>query len=105
MVILRRVDARYRIRDCKKLRYFLRNYHNILNTSCHMNFHNNHTRKDFTTFAKNCQIPERTAKNMLAKLCSLKDAFLLQCDESYLSGVQKTGLKDLIEERIAIINK
>ena len=65
----------------------------------------NITKNDFMAFARNCQLPEQSAKSMLAKLCSLKDAFLLQCDESYLSGVQKTGLKDLIEERIAIINK
>ena len=70
-----------------------------------MNFHNNLTRKDFITFAKNCQIPERSAENMLAKLCSLKDDFLSQCDESYLSKTQKAKLKDLIEKRIAIINK
>ena len=64
----------------------------------------NITKKDFMNFAKNCQIPEASAKNMLAKLCSLEDVFLAQCDDSYLSDEQKTKLKDLIRKRTAILN-
>ena len=65
----------------------------------------NLTHKDFMAFADNCQLPEQSTKNMLTKLCSLKDAFLLQCDASYLSETQKAKLKDLIGKRIAIMNK
>lgn len=41
---------------------------------------------------------------MLQKLCSLKDNFLNQCEESYLPDELKNNLKLLIEERISILN-
>ena len=64
----------------------------------------NITKKDFMEFSKNCQIPEQSAKNMLIRLCSLKNKFLLQCNDSYLSELQKIKMKELIEKRIDSIS-
>jgi len=60
-------------------------------------------RKDFIEFAQNCQISKKSAENMLIKLCSLKDKFLLQCDNSYLTFNQKLKMQELITERISTL--
>ena len=60
-------------------------------------------KKDFFALAQSLELPEKSAKNMLKKLCTLKEKFLEQCDESYLSAEQKAGMKELIVQRIEII--
>lgn len=60
-------------------------------------------KKDFFAFAQSLELPEKSAENMLKKLCKLKEKFLEQCDESYLSAEQKTDMKQLIVQRIEII--
>lgn len=56
-------------------------------------------RNDFVKFAENCGIPANSANAMLNKLCSLRDDFLIQCDQSYLSAELKIKTKDLIMQR------
>ena len=60
-------------------------------------------KKDFFALAQSLELPEKSAENMLKKLCTLKEKFLEQCDESYLSGEQKTDMKQLIVQRIETI--
>jgi len=60
-------------------------------------------RKDFIKFAENCDIAEKTANAMLKKLCSLRDDFLKQCDQSYLSDEIILKVKDLIMQRIGML--
>ena len=60
-------------------------------------------KKDFFALAQSLELPEKSAENMLKKLCKLKEKFLEQCDESYLSAEQKTDMKELIVQRIEII--
>lgn len=60
-------------------------------------------KKDFFAFAQSLELPEKSAENMLKKLCKLKENFLEQCDESYLSAEQKTDMKQLIVQRIETI--
>lgn len=57
-------------------------------------------KKDFYLFAEKCGISKKTSEKMIKKLCSLKEKYLAQCDESYLSNELKDRLKLLIEERI-----
>lgn len=61
-------------------------------------------KKDFKIFAKNCGIPEKSAQNMLKKMCSLKDKFIAQCEESFLPEDLKQDMKKLIENRIEILS-
>lgn len=61
-------------------------------------------KKDFYQFAERCQIPEKSAEKMMKKLCSLKEKFLEQCDESYLPEELKVRTKELIEERISVLS-
>lgn len=60
-------------------------------------------KKDFFALAKSLELPEKSAENMLKKLCALKGKFLEQCEESYLSDEQKEGMKELIIQRIETI--
>ena len=62
-------------------------------------------RKDFVEFAENCGVNAKSADAMMKKLCSLKDDFLLQCDQSYLSDDLKQKMKDLISKRIDRIQR
>lgn len=57
-------------------------------------------KKDFLQFAEQCGISKKTALNMINKICSCKEKFLILCEESYLSEEQKSKLKALIEDRI-----
>lgn len=61
-------------------------------------------KNDFKIFADHCNLPERSADNMLTTLCSLKNNFLSQCENSHLSKDNKEKMALLIEERIAIIS-
>lgn len=60
-------------------------------------------RKDFLKFAENCQFSEKSANAMLNKLYSLRNEFLMQCDNSYLSDDLKLQTKELIVQRTEII--
>ena len=53
--------------------------------------------------ADKCEITENAAKKMISKMCSLKDKFLVACEESYLPEVYIEQTKRLISERIYII--
>ncbi len=64
------------------------------------NIHKN----DFKKFAENCGITQKSAENMMNKLCSLKDRFLEQCDCSYLSDELKIKTKELIVQRTEMIS-
>lgn len=56
-------------------------------------------RKDFVKFAENCDIPVKSANAMLDKLCSLREAFLTQCDHAWLPDELKIKMRDLIMQR------
>lgn len=60
-------------------------------------------KKDFMVFAKTCGIEEKAALKMMKKLCDLKDKYLQQCDQSYLSEELKEKTKNLIIERIDVM--
>ena len=60
-------------------------------------------RKDFEAFAINSGIVRTSADKMLYKLCSLKQKFIEQCENSYLPTDLKEKLKELIVQRIAIL--
>ena len=60
-------------------------------------------RIDFVKFAENCSISVKSANDMLNKLCSLRDDFLMQCDQSYLSDELKIKTKELIMQRVGVI--
>jgi len=57
-------------------------------------------KKDFQVFANTCGIPEKAAEKMMKKLCSLKEKYMEQCEQSYLSDVLKEKMKELIVDRI-----
>lgn len=60
-------------------------------------------RNDFMNFAENCSVSVKSANAMLNKLYSLRDAFLTQCDLSYLSDELKNKTKELIMQRAGVI--
>lgn len=61
-------------------------------------------KKDFRTFAENCGISDKSAQNIMKKVCSLRDKFLEQCDDSYLPDELKQNMKELIKIRIEVIS-
>lgn len=60
-------------------------------------------KKDFYIFAEKCGIPKKSAEKMLQKLCSLKDEFIKQCENSYLSEELKVKTQSLINQRIELL--
>ena len=60
-------------------------------------------KKEFRLLAEACGIPSNAAEHMLKKICSKKDKFLKQIEEAYLSEEQKENVKELISERIEIL--
>lgn len=62
-------------------------------------------KEDFMAFAEKCSINKTASEKMIRKLCSLKTEFLRACDESYLSDEQKEKTKNLIAERIRILEQ
>ena len=60
-------------------------------------------KKEFRLLAEACGIPSNAAEHMLKKICSKKDKFLKQIEEAYLSEEQKENVKELILERIEIL--
>lgn len=57
-------------------------------------------KKEFRLLAESCMIPEKAAKHMVEKICSLAEKLFKQVDEAYLSEMQKENVKNLISERI-----
>ena len=60
-------------------------------------------KQDFIALADKCDIKEIAAEKMIAKMISLKDKFLAECDKSYLPKEYKEQTKTLITERIEIL--
>lgn len=60
-------------------------------------------KKDFKIFAETCGIPIKSAENIMKKICSLKNKFIEQCEESYLPNELKESMIALIEARIDVI--
>lgn len=60
-------------------------------------------KKDFMIFAETCGMQIKAAEKMLQRLCVLKEKYMEQCDESYLSNELKEKTKDLILQRIESI--
>lgn len=56
-------------------------------------------KKDFIAFAETCEISQKSAERMIAKIVSLKPKYIKMCNESLLSDSQKENLVKLIEER------
>jgi serine/threonine-protein kinase HipA len=57
-------------------------------------------KKEFRLLAESCMVPEKAAKHMVEKTCSLAEKLFKQVDEAYLSEMQKENMKNLISERI-----
>ena len=62
-------------------------------------------RKEFLILAESCGLMPKVAERIIAKVCGLKEKFLKQVDEAYLSENQKEKVKELIVERIEILKK
>ena len=62
-------------------------------------------RKDFIKFAETIGIAEKTADKMIEKIVKLKDKYIAMCIESYMPDDMKETLENLIENRIAILEK
>lgn len=62
-------------------------------------------RKDFIKFAETIGIAEKTADKMIEKIVKLKDKYIAMCRETYMPDDMKEALKNLIENRIAILQK
>lgn len=60
-------------------------------------------RKDFMLFANECKIPENSAEKMIKKIVSLKPAFIVMCNESFLPEDLKERFVALLEERSKIL--
>lgn len=60
-------------------------------------------KKDFKILAEKCGIQETAAEKMMKKLCTFREQYMEQCEESYLSDELKEKTKDLIDERIKIL--
>ena len=60
-------------------------------------------KKDFKIFAETCGIPIKSAENIMKKICSLKNKFIEQCEESYLPDELKESMIELMEARIDVI--
>lgn len=55
---------------------------------------------DFVAFAQHCEITESAACKIISKMCSLKQKFMEECEQSQLSDENKEKIKVLIKERI-----
>lgn len=60
-------------------------------------------KQDFMAFADKCDITENAARKMISKICSLKDKFLVACEESYLPKDYIEQTKQLILARIEVL--
>lgn len=62
-------------------------------------------KQDFMFFAGKCEISDKAAEKMISRICSLKDKFFKACDESYLPEKYIEITKQLIAERIDILEE
>lgn len=62
-------------------------------------------RKDFLVFAETIGITKKSAEKMIAKIVKLKDEYIEMCNSSYMPDDMKEELKNLIAERISILEK
>ena len=62
-------------------------------------------RKDFIILADSIGITEKSAEKMIEKIVKLKDKYIAMCRESYMPDAMKEALENLIENRIAILQK
>lgn len=60
-------------------------------------------RKEFRILAQSCEIAPCVAERMINRICGLKDKFLQQIEEAYLSQEQKEQVKQLILDRIRVL--
>ncbi len=60
-------------------------------------------KKEFKILAEVCGIPEKAAEHMLKKICKLKEKKQQLVDESYLTESEKEKVKNLMAERIEIL--
>lgn len=60
-------------------------------------------KKEFLILAESCGIPEKAARHMLEKICSMEEKLLHQVEEAYLSKEQKEKVRELISYRIKIL--
>ena len=61
-------------------------------------------KQDFMAFADKCDITEKAAEKMIKKICSLREKFFRACEESYLSEEYIRQTKQLITERIDLLD-
>ena len=59
-------------------------------------------KKDFLVFADACGIQKNAAEKMIAKVLSMKERYLLLCEESLLPGRLKQRFAALMEKRCSI---
>ena len=62
-------------------------------------------RKDFIILADSIGITEKSAEKMIEKIVKLKDKYIAMCRESYMPDAMKEALENLIENRIAILQR
>ena len=62
-------------------------------------------RKDFIVFAETIGIVDKAAEKMIEKVVKLKEKYITMCKESYMPDDMKVALENLIENRIAILEK
>ena len=64
----------------------------------------NITKNDIFEFAKNINLTEKVAKNILDKITKLEKEYIDMCDNSLLPNEMKENLKTLIHSRIKKIS-
>ncbi len=62
-------------------------------------------RKDFLVLAETIGITEKSADKMIQKIVKLKDKYIEMCKNSYMPDDMKDSLENLINERIAVLEK
>lgn len=62
-------------------------------------------RKDFLILAETIGITEKSADKMIKKIVKLKDKYIEMCKISYMPDDMKDSLENLINERIAVLEK
>ena len=62
-------------------------------------------RKDFIIFAETIGIADKAAEKLIEKVVKLKEKYISMCKESYMPDDMKENLENLIENRIAILEK
>lgn len=61
-------------------------------------------KKDFLAFAENIGIQKTVAEKIIKNVIAQEDTYLSMCDDSYLPKKMKLILKDMIKERIEVLN-